>query len=216
MATSVSTVARFERADRASGRELASAGNDWNFKEVLRMDHLNFEGPTQELVLRFIKNVSAVIEVLSRIRPVQRETPRGSFRRGVLSQYMLNLRSARGAKVDLALGQRGQLFVSDPFLIEGLLQDTGAIVAAKLLRPRDQAAVARDLIMLGGLGGVDQCRIQHRFVLDLTDDLVGFLDDAVDRRTVDCLHFGAMHLEHLLKALQMGFGFHRDGSENPA
>src|ERR1700682_2325498 len=100
-----------------------------------------------------------------------RETPRGRFRRGVLSQFMLNLRSARGAKVDLALGQRGQLFVSGPFLIEGLLQDTGAIVAAKLLRPRDQAAVARDLIMLGGLGGVDQCGIQHRFVLDLADDL---------------------------------------------
>jgi hypothetical protein len=53
MAASVSDVERFERADRGSGRELAPAGNDWNFKEVPRMDHLNLEEPTREERIRF-------------------------------------------------------------------------------------------------------------------------------------------------------------------
>src|ERR1035437_1623970 len=78
----------------------------------------------------------------------------------------ISSRSACGPKVDLALRQRGQLPVGCPLLIERLLQNTGAIVAARLLRPRDQAAVARDLVVFGGLGGVDQCRIQHRLVRD--------------------------------------------------
>ena len=68
------------------------------------------------------------------------------------------------------------------FLVESLLQDAGAIVAPELFGPCDQAAVARDLIMLGGLCGVDQSLIQHRLVRDFAGDLVGFLDDAVDRR----------------------------------
>jgi hypothetical protein len=45
--------------------------------------------------------------------------------------------SARGAKIDPALGQRGQFLVGRLFLIERLLQQAGAIGAAKLFRPRD-------------------------------------------------------------------------------
>src|SRR6202171_1547557 len=104
-----------------------------------------------------------------------RKTRRGRFPRGVLSQSCLvrsSSRSARGAKIDLALSQRGQLLVGCLFLIEGLLQNTGAIVAAKLLRPGDQAAVARDLIVLGGLRGVDQSRILHRLIRDFAGDFV--------------------------------------------
>src|ERR1700682_6488075 len=59
--------------------------------------------------------------------------------------------SARGAKIDLALGKRRQLLVGCLFLIERLLQDGGRVVAAELLCPRDQAAVTRDLVVLGGL-----------------------------------------------------------------
>src|SRR5205814_6426141 len=46
MAASVSEVARFEPVDLTSGQDVASGGNgwnfrDWNFREVLRMDHLD-------------------------------------------------------------------------------------------------------------------------------------------------------------------------------
>src|ERR1700731_4761109 len=136
-----------------------------------------------------------------------RKTPRGCCPRDVLSQSAELFRSARGAKIDLALRQRGQLLVGRPFLIEGLLQNACAIVTAELFRPRDQAAVARYLIMLGGLAGVDQGRIEHRLVRDFASDLVGFLDDAIDRRTVDSLHLCAVHLEHLFEALHVNPGF---------
>jgi hypothetical protein len=53
MAASVSDVERFERAGFESGRDGAAAGNDWNFKEVLRMDHLNVEEPTRDQSIRF-------------------------------------------------------------------------------------------------------------------------------------------------------------------
>src|SRR5262249_4950889 len=52
-------------------------------------------------------------------------------------------RSACCPHVDLALGQRRQLLVGRLFLIQRLLQDAGAVVAAELLGPGDQAAVAR-------------------------------------------------------------------------
>ena len=67
--------------------------------------------------------------------------------------------------------------------------------------------------MLGGLRGVDQCRIQHRFVRDLAGGLIGFLDDAVDGGTVDRLRLGPMHLEHLFEALNVRFGFIEMGQE---
>ena len=57
--------------------------------------------------------------------------------------------------------------------------------------------------MLGGLRGVDQRGIQHRLVLDLAGDFLGFLDDAVDRRAIDRLGLDAMHLEHLLQPLDV-------------
>jgi hypothetical protein len=81
-------------------------------------------------------------------------------------------------------------------------------------RPRDQAAIARDLVVFGGLRGVDQCRIQHRFVGDLSDDLIRFLDDAVDGRTVNCLRLGPVHLEHLFDALHVGFGLIEMGQDD--
>ena len=66
-------------------------------------------------------------------------------------------------------------FLSVAFSIQRVLQNAGAIVAAESFGPRDQAAVACDLVMLGGLGRVDQCRIEHQFVRDLAGDFIGFL-----------------------------------------
>src|SRR5690348_12310450 len=65
----------------------------------------------------------------------------------------------RRTQIDLALGDRGQLLVGRLFLVQRLLQNGGAIVAAGLLRPGDQAAVARNFVVLGGLRRVDQCGI---------------------------------------------------------
>src|SRR2546429_8193010 len=64
-------------------------------------------------------------------------------------------RSACGPQVDLAFRERGQLGVSLLFLIQRLLENAGAVIASELPRPRDQAAVAGDLIVLGGLRSVD-------------------------------------------------------------
>src|SRR4051812_37477450 len=86
--------------------------------------------------------------------PPREIAARDYARRGVLSQQAM--KSARSPHVDHAFRQRGQLGVGLLFLIERLLQQAGAIVAPELTRPRDQAAVAGDLIMFGGLGGVDQ------------------------------------------------------------
>src|SRR3954467_13537465 len=84
--------------------------------------------------------------------------------------------SACGAQVDLAFGERGQLLVAGLFLVEGLLQHGRAVVAAKLLGPRNQAAVTDDLVMLDRLRCIDQCGVQHLLVGDLARGLVRFLD----------------------------------------
>src|SRR5207253_1628793 len=60
---------------------------------------------------------------------------------------------SRRAQVDLALGDVGELLVGRLFLLEILLQQVGAVVAAEPLRPGDQRAVARDLVMLDRLRG---------------------------------------------------------------
>src|SRR4051794_26957274 len=96
--------------------------------------------------------------------------PREVSPRGFLPHSTEEL--ACGPEVDLAFRQRGQLGVGLLFLIERLLQDAGAIVASKLPRPGNQAAVAGDLIVLGGLRGVDQGRVKHGLVSDLARDLV--------------------------------------------
>jgi len=53
MAASVGRVERFERVDVASGRDVAPEGNDSDFKDMLRMDHLDFEEPTRQEGIRF-------------------------------------------------------------------------------------------------------------------------------------------------------------------
>jgi hypothetical protein len=57
--------------------------------------------------------------------------------------------------------------------------------------------------MFCGLRCVDQRRIKHGFVRDFAGNLIRFLDDAVDCRTVDRLRLGAEHLEYLFEALHV-------------
>ena len=55
---------------------------------------------------------------------------------------------------------------------------------AKLLRPGDQGAVAGDLVVLDRLRVCYDRGVENLLVVDLSRGFVGFLDDAVDRRTV--------------------------------
>jgi len=63
--------------------------------------------------------------------------------RRFVSMAAFRRKSACGAQVDLAVGEHAQLLIGRLFLVERRPQDAGAIIAAKLLRPRDQAALAR-------------------------------------------------------------------------
>src|SRR5262245_9958824 len=80
--------------------------------------------------------------------------------------------SLRGAAIDLALRQDGELLVGRLFLVEVLLQQGGAVAAAELLGPGDQAAIAGDLVVLHRLRGGDERRIEHRLVVDLAGDVL--------------------------------------------
>jgi hypothetical protein len=98
------------------------------------------------------RRCSSGSNIRSEKQNVKNKAPAGS--RDVLSHACRARKSARGAQVDLALGERGPFLVSRLFLLQRLLQDTGDIVAAKLPGPRDQAAAERDFVMLSGLGCV--------------------------------------------------------------
>ena len=115
-------------------------------------------------------------------------------------------RSGGGLPVHRGFGQLCQLVVGHIFLIEILLQKRGAIGAAELLCPGLQRAVAGDLVMLHRLGGGDDGRIEDLLVRDLACNLVGLLQNAVDRGAVDRLRLGAMQLEDLLQPLDMAIG----------
>src|SRR5499426_522433 len=112
----------------------------------------------------------------------------------------------RGATVDLALRHDGELLVGRFFLFEVLLQQGSAVAAAELVRPGDQAAVARDLVVLDRLRGRNERRVQHRLVGDLAGDVLGFFDDAVDGGTIDTLDVLAEGSEHLLEPLHVVLG----------
>jgi hypothetical protein len=96
------------------------------------------------------------------------------------------LRSGSAA-VHPGLRERRKLLARRLFLIEVLFEQGRAIVASELPCPGDQAAVARDLVVLDGLRCSDQGGVQDALVLDLAGNLIGFLDDAVDSGLVEQL-----------------------------
>jgi hypothetical protein len=71
-------------------------------------------------------------------------------------------------------------FVGCLFLVEILLQQRDTIPLAQWVRPRNQGALARDLVMLDRLRCRDEGCIENGLVLDFARDLIGFLDDAAD------------------------------------
>src|ERR1700682_4992133 len=91
------------------------------------------------------------------------------------------------AAVYPVLRDRRKLLVRRLLLIEVLFEQGRAIVASQLPRPGDQAAVARDLVVLDRLRRGDQSRVQHALVVDLAGNLIGLLEDAVDSWAVHFL-----------------------------
>ncbi len=60
--------------------------------------------------------------------------------------------------------------------------------------------------MLDGLRTADDGRVQHLLVIDLAGDIVGFPDQAIDRRAVGALRIPAKALKDLLEAADLLFG----------
>src|SRR5216684_5469467 len=117
-----------------------------------------------------------------------------------------SIRSTRGHDVDLALGHVGELLVGRLLFLQGLLEDLGAVITPELLGPGDQGAIARDLIVLDGLRRGDHGRIENVLVVDVADDVIRLLQDAVDRRTIHRFHRLPFELEYLLEPLHVVLG----------
>jgi hypothetical protein len=75
-------------------------------------------------------------------------------------------------------------FLSAAFFSFSVFEDLRDVVTAKTLGSGDERAVARDLIVFDRLAGDDDGRIQHILVVDFARDIAGFLDDAIDGRTL--------------------------------
>src|SRR3954451_17754948 len=61
--------------------------------------------------------------------------------------------------------------------------------------------------MLDGLGGCDQTRVQSLAALELPQDLLALLDDALNGLALDTLGPLTDELEHLLQTLHLAFRF---------
>jgi hypothetical protein len=93
------------------------------------------------------------------------------------------------------------------FLIQDLVQDAGAVVAAELLGPGDEGAVTGDFVVFDSLSGGEQGGVENLRIGDLAGDFLGLVDDAVDGRAGHALGIMAMHAEDLLDHLDLLFGF---------
>src|SRR3712207_3313637 len=131
------------------------------------------------------------------------------FRSGYISlrRRRIKTKSLRSLRVDLAFGDPVELLIGRLFLIQDLVQDAGAIVAAELLGPSHESAVAGDLVMLHGLSGGQKSSVENLRIGDLARDFLSLVDDAVDGRAGHALRIVAMHAEDLLDHLNLLLGF---------
>src|SRR6478735_5768198 len=124
--------------------------------------------------------------------------------RGATQDQRGNSGRRRCLRVDtLAQRHRVQLGVCRLLLVEVGRQEAYNLVVAEFFGPCDQRPVAAHFVMFDGLGVCDDGGIQYRLVLDLARGLIGFLDDAVDRRTLRPARLLAELFEHLLKAFNL-------------
>src|SRR5215210_2922939 len=108
------------------------------------------------------------------------------------------LRSGR-LWVDLAFGDGGQLLICRLLLIQGLLQHARAVLAAELLRPGNQGAVAGNLVVLHRLRGRQESRVERVFIRHLAGNFVRLLHEPVESRAIYAFGRMPVHLEDLLE-----------------
>ena len=136
-------------------------------------------------------------------------SPRGGARRGARPR----VDGLRRLAIDAVFRHRRQFLVRGLFFVEVLLQQGCAVLAAELLRPRDQAAVAGDLVVLNGLGGGNQGGIQHALIFDFPCHYVRLVTNAVDGGAVHALGILALQLKHAFQPLYVILGFAQMGLE---
>jgi hypothetical protein len=107
-------------------------------------------------------------------------------------------------------------FVGCLFLVEILLQQRDTIPLAQWVRPRNQGALARDLVMLDRLRCRDEGCIENGLVLDFARDLIGFLNDAVDCWAAPRPALSGRQVGTLAPAASRGSRSRAEGSESPA
>jgi hypothetical protein len=73
------------------------------------------------------------------------------------------------------------------------------VIAAEFIRPSNQSAITRDLIVLDRLCGADDGGIENLLVGDLAGNIVRFRNETVDRGTLHALRLLAEFLEHLVE-----------------
>src|SRR3954471_547646 len=116
-----------------------------------------------------------------------------------------DLRCGSG-RVDGILGQVGEQLVGVLLLNERLLDQTLGFREPQLLGPGEQGAVAGDLVMLHRLSRCNQTRIRSLAALELLEDLLTFLNDALNGLALDTLGLLTHELKHLLEALHLSLG----------
>src|ERR1043166_224275 len=103
-------------------------------------------------------------------------------------------RPSRRAQVRVARREFREPLVRRLRFLTILIEDQGAVVAAEALRPGDQRAVARDLVMLERLRGGDD-RGVDRLLVRFPGHVLGLGDDAVDRRAMQVPRGGPQQAE---------------------
>jgi hypothetical protein len=91
---------------------------------------------------------------------------------------------ARCLTVDaFAHGDGRELFVRSLFLVKDGIEEAHDVIVPERVRPRDQRAVAGDLIVLDRLRRPDDSRVKNFLVGDFAGGFIAFLDQPVDGRT---------------------------------
>src|SRR5204863_5684720 len=80
------------------------------------------------------------------------------------------------------------------------------IVVTELIRPRLESAVARDFVVLNGLGSGKKASVQGRFALVFLHHFLAFLDDAKNGIASLALWAFVQRREYLLEPLDLTFG----------
>ncbi len=119
---------------------------------------------------------------------------------------ILRMRGFGRILIDPALGNRRQLLVRGLFFLERFLKQRRGLIVAHRLRPGDERAVRRHLVVFGALPGGYQARVHGRLVEVFLHDRLAFFDDAGNALAVLAARLLAERFEHLLQAFDLAAG----------